>query len=116
MVCRSTRCRGIATDMHIVDSFVDGLLAIGLDSEILTEAVHSQSQTIDSRHFAEEFIRRRKLADKGVVAPDNTPPVPNQSASTSTGGWSEVAKKGPQPQESPSNFKVVAPKKKGSRR
>ena len=91
-------------------------MAIGLDSEILTEAVHSQSQTIDSRHFAEEFIRRRKMADKGVIAPDATPAMPNSAAGASSGGWSEVAKKGPQLQESPSNFKVVAAKKKGGRR
>jgi PERQ amino acid-rich with GYF domain-containing protein len=95
-----------------VEDFVYNLLAIGLEPDIITEAVHYQSQTIDSRHFAEEFIRRRKLADKGVIAPDSSPALPSANAS----GWSEVAKKGPQPQESPSNFKVVAPKKKGGRR
>jgi PERQ amino acid-rich with GYF domain-containing protein len=95
---------------------VDNLFAIGLDQEILTEAVHAASQTIDSRHFADEFLRRRRLADKGVMAPDSTPPLPS-AASTSTGGWNEVAKKGPQTSQEPAqglnNFKVVAAKKKG---
>ncbi|KAF2668573.1 hypothetical protein BT63DRAFT_440721 [Microthyrium microscopicum] len=97
------------------DDFVQTLFAIGLEPEVLTEAVHYNSQTIDSRHFAEEFIRRRKLADKGVVAPDSTPALPTANASNAAGGWNEVAKK-VQPQESPSNFKVVAAKKKGGRR
>jgi PERQ amino acid-rich with GYF domain-containing protein len=95
---------------------VENLLLIGLDPDILTEAVHSQSQTIDSRHFAGEFIRRRKLADKGIT-PDATPSIPSQGASSGSGGWSEVAKKGPAVvQESPSTFKVVAAKKKGGKR
>jgi PERQ amino acid-rich with GYF domain-containing protein len=96
---------------------VDTLFAIGLDQEILIEAVHSASQTIDSRHFAEEFIRRRKLADKGMLAPDSTPPMPSANAGASAGGWNEVAKKGPQASQEPAqglnNFKVVPSKKKG---
>lgn len=101
-----------------MDSFVENLVLIGLDPEILTEAVHFQSNTIDSRHFAEEFIRRRKLADKGIT-PDSAPSVPSQGTASGSGGWSEVAKKGPTStttQESPSNFKVVAAKKKGGKR
>lgn len=83
--------------------------------DILTEAVHSSSNTIDSRHFAEEFVRRRRLADKGVADP--TPAVPSLPTVAGAGGWNEVAKKGPTPaQENPSNFKVVASKKKGGRR
>lgn len=88
--------------------------------EIIVETVHSVSQTVDSRHFAEEFIRRRKLADKGII--DST----SHSASPGAGGekkasggeWSEVAKKGPQAQakEEPNSFRVVAAKKKGGKR
>lgn len=89
------------------------------DIELLTESVHSASSTLDSRHFAEEFLRRRKLADKGIVDERNTAsPSDNK---TGTGGWSEVAKKGtaPQPQQNTldsGNFKVVAAKKKGGKR
>lgn len=84
--------------------------------------MHSASNTLDSRHFAEEFLRRRKLADKGIIDERNTAsPAENKAASS---GWSEVAKKGgastiqqqqaQQPLDS-SNFKVVAAKKKTKR-
>ena len=49
------------------DDFVSNLLALGNEAEIVMHAVHSVTSTIDSRHFAEEFLRRRKLADKGLV-------------------------------------------------
>jgi PERQ amino acid-rich with GYF domain-containing protein len=82
--------------------------------------VHSASSTLDSRHFAEEFLRRRKLADKGIIDERNTAsPAENKAAGS---GWSEVAKKGgastAQQQQQPldsSNFKVVAAKKKTKR-
>lgn len=86
----------------------------------MTEAVHSVSNTIDSRHFAEEFIRRRKLADKGLVdATAQKSASPASAAESKQGGWSEVAKKGPgkeSKEEPASNFKVVAAKKKGGKR
>ena len=92
------------------------LLNFPADLELLTETVHSATHNIDSRHFAEEFMRRRKLADKGIVDERNTSsPAENKSS----GGWSEVAKKGnPSAQNTldSGNFKVVAPKKKGSKR
>lgn len=90
--------------------------------DIVTEAVHSVSNTIDSRHYAEEFIRRRKLADKGLV--DSVAAKTSSPANASVGqqgGWSEVAKKGPATKEVKddgvgTNFKVVAAKKKGGKR
>ena len=91
---------------------------------MLTEAVHSSSSTIDSRHFAEEFIRRKKLADKGLV--DTTAPPksasPHGENLEKSGGWSEVAKKGPVKEtssgkvEGDGSFRVVAAKKKGGRK
>jgi PERQ amino acid-rich with GYF domain-containing protein len=89
--------------------------------DLITESVHSATHNIDSRHFAEEFLRRRKLADKGIIDERNTAsPAENKSG----GGWSEVAKKGgPSTQQQQQqttldngNFKVVAAKKKGSKR
>ncbi|KAH8723650.1 hypothetical protein GQ44DRAFT_740880 [Phaeosphaeriaceae sp. PMI808] len=107
------------------DDFVSSLLSFPADAELITESVHSASSTLDSRHFAEEFLRRRKLADKGIIDERNTSsPAENKSPSS---GWSEVAKKGgasmqqqqqQQQQASTlenSNFKVVAAKKKGKR-
>lgn len=90
-------------------------------------AVHSMTSTIDSRHFAEEFLRRRKLADKGLVDVTKSSSPANAGAGQS-GGWSEVAKKGPvkaaeEAAGSPAgagvggaSFKVVAAKKKVGKR
>lgn len=112
------------TDSSTAEDFVANLLAIGNDAEIVMHAVHSMTSTIDSRHFADEFLRRRKLADKGLVDVTKTNSPANAGAGQS-GGWSEVAKKGPtKPVEEATaagavgagNFKVVAPKKKVSKR
>ncbi len=64
-----------------------------LDATIISEAVYANSTTMDHRHFAEEFIRRKRLADKGVI--EKQPPASASPADTKgSGGWSEVAKKG----------------------
>jgi PERQ amino acid-rich with GYF domain-containing protein len=115
-----------------VNGFVDNLLQLGTDATILTEAVHASSQTIDSRHFAAEFIRRRKLADKGISAESAVPALPTSIAGTTEstsasgtssgpGGWSEVAKKTAAPTTAAQDnglgsFKVVQPKKKSGKR
>ena len=102
------------------DEFVNNLLSFPSELEIVTEAVHSVSHTIDSRHFAEEFIRRRKLADKGLV--DTTKPA-SPAATGQAGGWSEVAKKNasvpkqePKDELNDGSFKVVPTKKKGGKK
>lgn len=88
--------------------------------------MYANSQTLDGRRIAEEFVRRRKLADKGVVEPAQGngatggmgPVNGSESAKTAgAGGWSEVAKKGPEKKEEVGapGFKVVAGKKKGKR-
>jgi PERQ amino acid-rich with GYF domain-containing protein len=111
------------TNLSIAEDFVSSLLSFPADAELITESVHSASNTLDSRHFAEEFLRRRKLADKGIIDERNTAsPAENKAAGS---GWSEVAKKGgastvqqQQQQQQPldsSNFKVVAAKKKTKR-
>jgi PERQ amino acid-rich with GYF domain-containing protein len=91
------------------------------EAEIIADSVYGASQTLDGRRIAEEFIRRRKNADKGIVEPASATVgqgVLNGGESKSAGGgWSEVAKKGPEKKEEASNaqFKVVAGKKKGKR-
>lgn len=109
----------------IAEEFIATLLSFPSELELITETVHSATHNIDSRHYAEEFLRRRKLADKGLFDERNTAsPAENKSG----GGWSEVAKKGnPNAQQlqqqqqqqntlDSGNFKVVAAKKKGSKR
>jgi PERQ amino acid-rich with GYF domain-containing protein len=82
----------------------------GFPLEAITDAVYSSSQLMDGRHFAEEFIRRRKLADKGVVEPSNSSSGSGLSAAGS-GGWNEVAKKGPPKEDGTAGFKVIPNKK-----
>jgi len=94
-------------------SLLETLLAIGSDVEVLTEVVHSSSQTIDSRHFAEEFVRRKKQADKGIVEPSST--ASPSSAKSAENAWSAVAKKGQPPVASQEQaFKLA--KTKGRRK
>lgn len=110
-----------------VDDFVSQLLLLPAEADIISDSIYSSSQTLDGRRFAEEFIRRRKLADKGII-PD---PVANGSngfgggnskeggneGKGGAGGWSEVAKKGGQNsgEGKAEAFKVVAGKRKGKR-
>ncbi|KIW08647.1 uncharacterized protein PV09_00602 [Verruconis gallopava] len=72
--------------------FMETLLVLPSEIDIITEAVHSSAQTIDSRHFAEEFVRRKKQADKGVIEPSTT--ASPSTAKANDNAWSAVAKKG----------------------
>jgi PERQ amino acid-rich with GYF domain-containing protein len=74
--------------LSTAEEVISNLLSFPSELDIVTEAVHSVSQTIDSRRFAEEFIRRRKMADKGLFEKPASP-----AGGASVGGWSEVAKK-----------------------
>lgn len=78
---------------------------------------------MDGRHFAEEYVRRKKLAEKGIFEKQTA----SDNRSTS-GGWSEVAKKGGNSNNQPprdaeggataiqgAGFKVVPSRKKGKK-
>ncbi|KAJ5084044.1 hypothetical protein NUU61_008623 [Penicillium alfredii] len=111
--------KGLNSNIN-VDDFVQQLLFLPAEAEIISDSVYANSQTLDGRRFADEFIRRRKLADKGIVDPVSPSAFGEEK---SGGGWSEVAKKGSaagvaaQREEESANaaFKVVAPRKKGRR-
>ncbi|KAJ5923714.1 hypothetical protein N7454_008959 [Penicillium verhagenii] len=108
-----------------VDDFVQQLLFLPAEAEIISDSVYANSQTLDGRRFADEFIRRRKLADKGVIDPIS--PSAYAAEQSGSGGWSEVAKKGStasiaaaavtqrEEEASSAAFKVVAPRKKAKR-
>ncbi|CAK3811024.1 GYF domain-containing mpd2 [Lecanosticta acicola] len=109
-------------DLNPNDVF-SGLINLPADLEMITEAVHGVSSTLDSRHFGEEFMRRKRLADKGII--DTTVPKsasPSHAANKGAAdGWSQVAqKKRPEETREDSygngNFKVVPSKKKGGKR
>lgn len=87
----------------------------GFPSEAIADSVYASSQLMDGRRFAEEFLRRRKLAEKGVVEPASTGSGPALSGAGEKAGWSEVAKKGPAKEEATAGFKVVPNKKKGKK-
>ncbi|WEW57255.1 kinesin-like protein [Emydomyces testavorans] len=105
-----------------VDDFVQQLLLLPPEMEIISDSVYANSQTLDGRRFAEEFVRRRKLADKGIVDPIPTTGGNMFGAGLSdskgaSDGWNEVAKKGSASahrDDSNTPFKVVS-KKKGKR-
>ncbi|KAI8626517.1 hypothetical protein F5Y19DRAFT_466331 [Xylariaceae sp. FL1651] len=84
--------RGI-TGVTDIDTFASTLLGFPLMPEIISDAIYANSKTMDGHHFAQEFIRRKMLADKGIVEkqPANSPSADAQSSSA--GGWNEVAKK-----------------------
>ncbi|KAL8711887.1 MAG: hypothetical protein Q9220_003831 [cf. Caloplaca sp. 1 TL-2023] len=129
---RSALSKGLNSSIP-VDDFVSQLLLLPAEADIISDSIYSASQTLDGRRFAEEFIRRRKLADKGII-PDSAANGNNATGAFgssaggggsdgkggSGGGWSEVAKKGGQATTTGEGakgeaFKVVAGKKKGKR-
>ncbi|KAF2965800.1 hypothetical protein GQX73_g7776 [Xylaria multiplex] len=113
--------RGI-TGVTDIDTFASTLMAFPPLPEIISDAIYANSKTMDGRHFAQEFIRRKKLAEKGVVEkqPINNPSTDTQS--TSAGGWNEVAKKSSHKDNASdtssiqgAGFKVVPSRKKGKK-
>ncbi|KAK1593770.1 GYF domain-containing protein [Colletotrichum navitas] len=105
-----------------IDTFAATLQILPLDNTIIADAVYANSKTMHGLHFAEEFIRRKKLAEKGVVE--------KQGAVTDSksGSWNEVAKKGGHKEQSPASaaagdagiqgasFKVVPTRKKAGKK
>lgn len=113
-----------------VDVFASTLLTFPLDHNLIMDAVYANSTTmVDVPHFAEEFIRRKKLADKGVIAPVGNNPSGGDSSgkggSGSGGGWNEVARKSGSTSQKEADsahsgiqgpgFKVVPSRKKGKK-
>lgn len=101
----------------LVDDFVQQLVLLPPEADIISDSVYANSQTLDGHRFANEFIRRRKLADKGVVDPVGASAFMEQK---NGGEWSEVAKKGSsnahrEEDGGDANFRVVAPRKNRKR-
>ncbi|KAL2761051.1 hypothetical protein ACRALDRAFT_1090679 [Sodiomyces alcalophilus JCM 7366] len=102
-----------------IDTFASTLLILPLDPALIADAVYANSKTMNGQHFAEEFVRRKKRAEQGIVEKQ-----PGGSESNGgSGGWNEVAKKGSHRESSTSEsamqgagFKVVPGRKKGSKK
>lgn len=106
------------TNAVAVAGFISTLEALPMIRDIIAEAIYGTSDILDGNHFAEEFIRRKALADKGVVEKQPT----DTWSGSSSGGWNEVAKKGgapggPPKDDGPQNpgFTVVPTRKKGKK-
>ncbi|KAK7957951.1 hypothetical protein PG988_012799 [Apiospora saccharicola] len=101
-----------------MNEFIKSLMEMPLDIDIIAEIIYGNSKTMNGQHFAMEFIRRKKLAERGVVE-KQTIDVPAQTGNT--GGWNEVAKKSTKTEASseaaalPAGFKVVPGRKKGKK-
>ncbi|KAK8119970.1 uncharacterized protein PG998_004596 [Apiospora kogelbergensis] len=101
-----------------MNEFIKTLLEMPLEADIIAEIIYGNSKTMNGQYFAAEFIRRKKLAEKGVVE-KQTIDVPAQSGNT--GGWNEVAKKSTNKEPAgeaaalPAGFKVVPGRKKGKK-
>ena len=101
-----------------MDDFLQQLLSFPPEAEIISESVYANSQTMDGRRFAEEFLRRRKAAASGASGSSNGHVDVGAGSSSSQGqGWSEVAKKGGEKKESSGQeqFKIVAGKRRGKK-
>jgi PERQ amino acid-rich with GYF domain-containing protein len=90
------------------------LISSGVPSDMIAETVHANSTVMNGARFAEDFLRRKKLADKGVIEPSSSG-TSYASAGESASDWSRVAKKGPPKEDPTAGFKVVPNKKKGKK-
>lgn len=95
-------------------------------SEIISDTIYAHSSTLDGRHFAEEFLKRRKQLGSSLDPTPSTSTTTTMGSSSAkesstgggAGGWNEVLKKEKGKDASGewnSAFKVVAGKK-GRRR
>lgn len=110
---RGELSKGLAAT-HSVDNLAPLLLEFD-DPELIRLALYEAKSAVDPPYFAQEFVRRKKQADRGIWEPVATS---DAKGASSGGGWSEVAKKtAHQPKESDvvgAGFKVV-PRKKGKK-
>ncbi|KAI2774491.1 hypothetical protein F4815DRAFT_487616 [Daldinia loculata] len=110
------------TGVTDIEAFANTLIGFPLAGDLISDAIYANSKTMDGRHFAEEFIRRKKLADKGVVEKQPAKSPSTDTQSSTAGGWNEVAKKSSYKETTndaslmqAAGFKVVPGRKKGKK-
>lgn len=101
-----------------------------LDVELVSDSIYSSSNSLDGRRLANEFVSRRKLAEKGQIPQGAITSASANVGSSSTtkddgwtavpgnsSGWSEVAKKpsAAAKEDTAANFKIVNKKKQAKR-
>ncbi len=67
------------------------LLLFPLDADIIAESVYANSTTMDGRRFAVDFLRRCKLAEKGIIEGAGGASAGGSSASSGATGSSAAA-------------------------
>lgn len=107
-----------------VDTFTSSLLSLPPEPDIISDSIYANSQTLDGRHFAQEFVRRRNLADKGQLPPDANGPSGSAGGGMMGGfvngrggspGDPGVGGGGAGKEGRKEGFQVVGKKKKGGR-
>jgi PERQ amino acid-rich with GYF domain-containing protein len=96
-------------------------MMLPLDASLIADAVYASSTTMDGNRFGTEYVRRKKLAEKGVVEKQSTGEAGKTAGAG--GGWSEVAKRSGSTQSKDADagaiqgagFKVVPSRKKGKK-
>jgi PERQ amino acid-rich with GYF domain-containing protein len=110
------------TNLIVDDEIYQMLLSLppneSATQEIISDTIYTHSPTLDGRHFAEEFLKRRKTLGAALDLTTASTGSSTSSNSGSGSGWNEVLKKEKNKDASGewnSAFKVVAGKK-GRRR
>ncbi|CZS89110.1 uncharacterized protein RAG0_00562 [Rhynchosporium agropyri] len=106
---KATLTNGLNSDIN-VDTFVNMLMTFPAEAGLIADSIYANSKLMNGNDFAVEYLRRRGLSEKGIVEPANNG---SGFSDDKSGGWSEVAKKGPIKEEPTAGFKVVPNKKKG---
>ncbi|KAL2070804.1 hypothetical protein VTL71DRAFT_13830 [Oculimacula yallundae] len=106
---KATLTNGLNPDIN-VDNFVALLMSFPAEASLIADSIYANSKLMNGNDFAVEYLRRRGLSEKGVVEPANNG---SGFSGDKSGGWNEVAKKGPPKEEPTAGFKVVPNKKKG---
>ncbi|EGY16964.1 GYF domain-containing protein [Verticillium dahliae VdLs.17] len=108
-----------------IDTFAAMLMILPAETSVIADAIYANSKTMNGAHFAEEFVRRKRRADQGIVEKQPTSAGGEGKTAASGSGWSEVAKKsGAKEAGAPTAetnmqgaaFKVVSGRKKGSKK
>ena len=94
-----------STNLVLVDEFISALFSLPPESDVVAEGIYASSSTLDGRRFAEEFVRRKKQADKGIF----------EGNANSVANFGREPEKSGEGKNSKEAWGVVGGKKKGKR-
>lgn len=102
----------VSPNVNINDT-IELIASFGNDAALISATIYSSSPSLNGNDFAADFLRRRAQAEKGIFEPPQVGFGSSSSSGDKSGGWSEVAKKGPPKVEepAPAGFKLAKQKK-----